>query len=245
MRALKKVEAFDGSGDVERWIDRMEMAIELDEEENKAAVIFSMNLSGSAYDTWKGLSDVERKDVDEIKKALRRVYGLRATDAWQSVLLKRTIGGDNLDVCAEGIRKLVNVTTNDATDPTDRISAMIFYFSLPANIQEQVAMALGDRFSFEEVVRCAKAIWPSQADRLGAGGFTRTQKGNRMGYDRDTKRCTCCGRSGHTRSDCRVRCFGCGRQGHMKKDCDSPSAVPLNAEEGTSNRGDVPKLHRL
>ena len=39
MKALKKVEPFDGSGDVERWIDRIEMAIEIDEKESKEAVI--------------------------------------------------------------------------------------------------------------------------------------------------------------------------------------------------------------
>ena len=81
MKALKKVEPFDGSGDVERWIDRIEMAIEIDEKESKEAVILSMNLSGNAYDTWKGLPDEDKKDAKKIKQALRRVYGLRSTNA--------------------------------------------------------------------------------------------------------------------------------------------------------------------
>ncbi len=143
MKALKKIEMFDGSGDVERWIDRMEMAIELDEKESKAATIFSIYLSGSAYDTWRGLSDEDKKDKEKIKESLRRVYGLRATDAWQLVLRKRTTGEDNLDVCGERIRKLVDVATNGADNPTDRVTALIFYFSLPFKIQEQVAMRVG------------------------------------------------------------------------------------------------------
>ena len=75
------------------------------------------------------------------------------------MLGRRAIAGDNLDVHSEQIKQLVRVATSDANDPADRISALIFNFSLPENIQEQIAMRLGDKFSLKEVVACANSIW--------------------------------------------------------------------------------------
>lgn len=247
MKALKRIQLFDGSSDVERWINRIELAIEIDGKEDKAAQIISMNLGGPAYDTWMGLTAEERKDPESIKAALRRVYGLRVTDAWQSALASKIMLGENLDVAGERIVKFVRIATADA-DPVDRIDALMFFFNLPSNIREQVSMKLGDKFTYREVLSCAKTIWPSNANAVIAGGFQNVRNyrshqdssgSSWQNSDRESKRCSCCSRVGHLINECRVRCFSCGKQGHMKRNCQS--AVPLNARVGASDQVDAPE----
>ena len=43
MKALKTVRSFDGSGDVERWLDRMEMAVQIDGLEEKEAQVLALH----------------------------------------------------------------------------------------------------------------------------------------------------------------------------------------------------------
>ena len=115
MKALKKVGNFTGTEDVERWIDRFELAIEIDGldigEKNKEAQVLSMLLDGAAYDTWKNMPEPARKDAAKIKSVLRATFGLRLLDAWREALSTKIHMGDSVDVMAENIRKLV-VTRN-------------------------------------------------------------------------------------------------------------------------------------
>ena len=75
MKALKQIGNFSGEGDVNRWIDRFEVAIWLDNEEEDEADHLVMRLEGPAYDTWRGLSSTEQSDAKAIKSALQRVFG--------------------------------------------------------------------------------------------------------------------------------------------------------------------------
>ena len=79
-RALKAIGSFDGQGDVDRWIQRFEMAVVIDEEKHEAQQL-SIRLEGGAYDTWLALSELDRTSAGAIKAALRRVYGKTPLDA--------------------------------------------------------------------------------------------------------------------------------------------------------------------
>lgn len=71
LRAMKKIPDYSGKSDVERWIDRFELAVEMDEVFNKEAELLSARLTGPAYVLLKTLSEEEQKDAEAIKKALR------------------------------------------------------------------------------------------------------------------------------------------------------------------------------
>ena len=60
MAALKKVEKFCWVGDVERWLDRIDFAMLVDDvNSDKKAQYLAACLDGAAYDAWKGM----RKEV--------------------------------------------------------------------------------------------------------------------------------------------------------------------------------------
>ena len=233
MKALKKIEDFTGTEDVERWIDRFEFAVEIDEVKNKEAEIISMYLRGPAYDTWKGLTTEAKKDAARIKQALRRVYGMKRRDAWHAALSHKLINGENLDVAGEEIRKFVKIAVS-GTDPVDTVSALLLLDSLPNNVRDQVILQLDveEKLVYREVLSLAKKMWhgPSQ-QHLGSYGKTDTTK--------QRKQCDCCNRFGHERAECMIRCFACGRRGHKRPEC--LSKPPLNGRGGSDDL-DPPKV---
>ena len=131
MKAMKKIENFSGDVDVERWIDRFELAVKIDDLKKREAQVLSMHLSGAAYDTWKNLRSDQKEDATEIKTALRNAYGLRRSDAWHSALSTKAVMGESLDVVGEKIRKLVRVASSGANDSMSYISGLILLDSLP------------------------------------------------------------------------------------------------------------------
>ena len=78
LNALKHVGNFAGDEDVERWLDRMELALRIDEiPAARHADALALHLEGAAFDTWKG-----RKGCGNHKAELKAVFGLQRIDAW-------------------------------------------------------------------------------------------------------------------------------------------------------------------
>ena len=72
LHALKHVGNYDGSTDVERWLDRVELALEIDQvPASRHASVLALHLEGAAHDTWKGLPEERRRDVGAIEEELR------------------------------------------------------------------------------------------------------------------------------------------------------------------------------
>ena len=64
--ALKSVENYTGASDVERWIDRINLAMEVDEiDQKKSGRIFAMKLDDAAYDTWKKMKAEDQTDCEK------------------------------------------------------------------------------------------------------------------------------------------------------------------------------------
>ena len=100
LHALKQVGRFDGTGDVERWIDRMELALRIDDvPESRHADVLALHLERDGYDTWKGMTENDRKDADKIKHQLRLVFGIGKFEAWMKVAACGIITpGETVDV---------------------------------------------------------------------------------------------------------------------------------------------------
>ena len=66
---------FDGSGNVNRFINRMECHLKVKKlEGEEAAAVIASRLEEPAFNVYMRLSTNDKKDVDKIKKELRRQY---------------------------------------------------------------------------------------------------------------------------------------------------------------------------
>ena len=244
MKAIKSVGKFSGDSDVERWIDRLELAAELDGTSDREAQLMAMLLDGPAYDMWHGLSAVDKRNAAAIKRALRNAFGLRRLDAWRAVCASRPHPGESLDAHAEQLRRWL-ATATAGGDSRDRACALVLMNSLPADVQTKVAMQLGDDLSLAAVLETAKSAFSSSEGAFSMAAAQevcdcrrRTAKNMRddaesevvaaverparrsgAGMQRrqaETSTSTLSpGKSGQEAK----RCYGCGVTGHLRKHC--------------------------
>ena len=67
LQALKRVGVFYGDSDVERWLDKVEVAMRIDGiPAEKHADVLALNLEGPAHDCWKRLPAESRTDASAI-----------------------------------------------------------------------------------------------------------------------------------------------------------------------------------
>lgn len=222
MAAFKKLEAFDGTGDVERFIDRFEFAVTVDElADKKVASYLAMHLNGPAFDVWKGLDTSAQKKAEEIKKALRNTYGIRRSAAWRSLQTFRINAGQQLDAACEELHKLAKIVTS-GSDPASSLAALAFVEALPGHVAQRVRVLRGQDATKEEVLESAKDIWDasSAADVTAAVNSSGLQRrGGASGGEK--RRCYGCGEIGHLRRNCASVCAKCGGKRHSELFCKS------------------------
>ena len=265
------IEKYSGEDDVERWIDRFQLAVEIDELSSKEAQLLSMLLCDEAYDVWKNLSADDKKDASKIKTALRKAFGLSRVNAWRELQSKRVYAGESLDTFGEQIKKLLKVSC-DGKDPLEYVSGLLLMEALPVNIKENVLLQLGeDDITYSRVLTTAKKIWPSRltcnknssyaavnVQESGASACAGVDIQNResatltQGKGSDFQEGT-----SRFQRPMAPRCRGCKRFGHLQRECrvichrcnerghmkyDCPSAVPLNAGEGVTKSSVTPRV---
>ena len=231
LHALKRVGMFAGETDVERWIDRIELAMRIDGvPESKHADVLSLHLEGPAYDSWKGLAADKKQDAAAIKAELRTVFGLQRMEAWSLASASRNVGpGETVDVLFEELKKLVGIAT-EGGDVVGRIAACLLVGRLPADVRERVLLQCGKDMTPAAVVECAKQLmaivsppipaFSATTDRPASQGATASRRSRRN--------------AAKQRAEC--RCFNCHQLGHLARDCTAEmptrSAVSGNAAAG-------------
>ena len=228
---------------MERWIGKFELAIEIDEKEDKEAQVLCMFLDDAAYDVYNNLPPMHRQDATAIKAALRNAFGMRRIDAWKAALGKRVHVGEPLDVAGDEIKKYYSIICQ-GSNAADLIPGVLLLDSLPVNIREQVTFQVGNDLTYLNVLEAAKKIWPSRTESGACAGLRMEVKRSTTEDIHETKiprrlpppRCVSCKRIGHIRQNCRTICFKCNEIGHISKNC---TAVPLNGVEGATLKSTV------
>ena len=235
MAAFKKLEMFDGTGDVERFIDRFEFAVAVDGlSKEKIPSYLAMHLSGPAFDVFKGMKDGTKEDAEEIKKVLRNTYGIRRSAAWRTLTTFRINTGQQLDSACEELHKLSKIVTF-GKDPASTLAAVAFVEALPGPVAQRVRVLCGQFATKEQVVEAAKDIWEASDNEVTAAVNSSQRRGQaRSAFNGEARRgpssgaskaemrrCYGCGLVGHLRRNCNAVCTKCGRSRHSERFCHS------------------------
>lgn len=235
MAAIKKLESFNGMEDVERFIDRFEFAVDVDEVASaKQASVLVMHLNGAAYDVWKGIPETDKKNVAKIKEVLRNTYGVRRSAAWRAMTAYRINAGQQLDSACEELHKWAKIVTA-GKNPAATLTAVAFVEALPGHIAQRVRVLCGQSATKEEVVAAAKDVWDDAEFEVTAAvqnrpmgrGFMNTQRRTSQRNvspssrtsGKETRRCFGCGMVGHLRRACTAVCARCGGKQHVEGFC--------------------------
>ena len=228
MKLTDVVKRFSGEPDqdVEQWLNRFDVAIELIEKpaDDKAksglkAQLAPLLLDEPAYSTWQQLEASEKKDFKNIEDALRRVFGKSITSAWQEVKAVRLFPGEPVDVLVTRIQRLLSIVAEGASVP-EQMTSVFLIDALPARVAEQVRLQHGEHMTLKSVSSCAKALLSSTDSSTEiTAGAARAHHAGSPTVPKEPPRCYGCGRSGHVKRNCRILCYGCQERGHMQRNC--------------------------
>lgn len=211
MKFLRKLQNFEDGEDIERWIDRFELAVHVDDQKTSEASLLPMFLSGSAYDTWKNLSHDEKADAKHIKEALRKSFGISRQRAWRNTRNLNLDRNMNIDVAIEEIKRNLKIVIGDR-NPMEAIAAMLLLDSLPGDLRDECILRLDENFELTDLQSLIKKKREHNENVVALIG---TSKGDGL------VRCAGCKRTGHIQQNCRVKCFRCDNVGHIKANCKS------------------------
>ena len=263
MKICDLVKKFRGElgEDVEQWLERFQTAVAVisdadvseEEQREQIAKLMPLFLEGAAYTTWKQLTVEERKDLQEIKGALRRVYGKTKSAAWQEVKGLRLLPGEPVDVLADEARRLLSIVVGKDA-PHEELVSVAQLDALPAEVARQVRMQHGEDMELAKVVSCAESLLADYGSGDGnmrslmvrmavaavahrprpVPGGMEAERGSGQVSAITGPRCHACHKAGHLRRDCSLVCFRCGEKGHFQRDC--RAAVQGNGRAGAATR---------
>ena len=106
---IKAAPEFDGSGDVEFWMNEMQLYLDRHEVHDRKSQInvYIGALSGTAREWFGSLSsfDVDKKDLGEVRRAIASRYGKSFMQKLRAFENLKQAAGEKLDTYADRLRK--------------------------------------------------------------------------------------------------------------------------------------------
>lgn len=215
----------DVGEDVELWLDRLWVAIDMTakagaslvDKEKEMARVMPLFLDGRAYRTWKQIPETNRKNLKAVKAALLSTFGKTKVVAWEELKALRYFPGESIDVLVDDAESLLQIIVGGP--PPGELVSLFVLDALPREIADQVRLHHGKDLTLADVASCAKSLTAVPARGVVAAVNTPNISGDQLSSKQRTVRCFKCGLLGHVARNCRTVCHGCGQHGHIQRDC--------------------------
>lgn len=214
---------------------------------------FPLFLDGDAFLVFTKLSDNQKKDCGEVKKALQSAFAVSRAQAY-SLFVKRSLrSAESVDAYVADLNRLLTLSGHKIDDAQkDAVLIEQFVNGLPAAYGRQLRMGFaGKTPTVKEYVEMVRALRLSDAcedegsavagaamSRSGAG--TGGASGSSGGSKGASRLCYLCNEVGHIRKFCPKRkqsgksasgggdgsrlCYFCDKPGHTKSECQERKA---------------------
>ena len=200
---LKVYEGVEQSGDIMKWLGKVEMVMELQQVEKKETFM-PMFLAGQALEVYLQLSQEQKADYERLVGALQAAFSPSPFSAYEELQQRHYRQGEAVDAYLADIKRLLALA-GGFKDPPDMLVKSSFVTGLPQDVKKQLlAMSDAGELSVGELVVRARAVLSASESGVACAG---------VGRDRAKG----------------VSCYRCGRLGHYARQCTSRAAAPRMA----------------
>jgi hypothetical protein len=208
------ISTYDGHGDFSQWIEKLEFVAKLQKIEDLASFM-PLFLEKGAFAVYQSLTDVEKRDYTDVKKALTLAFSADQFQAFDLFVTRTLKPEESVDVYYADLKRLLNLVDKSSAED---ILKCAFVRGLPGSLRSQLTSAcVLNKMSVETIVNRARSLRRAEA---GSTCFM-TEIPNKN--DVEEKVCYNCRKSGHFAQDCTFkkqrRCFTCGDTEHLANNC--------------------------
>ena len=215
-KIAKYVQVFDGSGDINSWLEKLKMVADL-QGVTQLKIAIPLLLGGSALAVYQELSTAQKDDVPELKRALLAAFSIDPFTAYRRFIERRWMVGESPDVFLADLRRLARLGQMES----DGLVRNAFVEGLQKHVSIALKSAVKmDGIELRDLSERARVLMPvhelSDSSDMSAVALDCPDRRAKV----KTQSCFKCGKIGHRIARCpEMTCFKCGRKGHMASSC--------------------------
>ena len=237
------IEKYNGSSDIEEWLDRFLLVMKLRNVSIKDYADFmALMLEGPALNVYRQLADSKKSKYEDIMVALRRAFGLTKFEAYEKFINRKLHSGEAPDTFMASLNGYLRGMNMEEEDSVQLLICQ-FVKGLPDSVSPLVKAFVADMETTQQVVDCAKSVLANQKEThsvLGAAVVNRDNYSvgkknvdNTKSFSMENVTCFSCGKKGHMQRECGNRkferkslfCYRCEKSGHIARFCRAKSPV--------------------